>query len=373
MAPPKPNSAAAKLLADRILARRRLLHFTKLTHPRYSAGWVHDDICRRLERFSREVAEGKSPRLMLLMPPRHGKALQSDQVLPTPSGMRTHGSLKVGDFVYHPSGKAVRVLAVSPDVQVDVEVEFFDGTTVVCHENHEWTVYDRARGEWRTVETKYLESQKLVSGPKQRARFQIPLYNALEGAPQTLPLDPYFLGAWLGDGSSSEPVICGAEADLAHVVSLIPYPRGFRSVHKDTRVVYQGFVGGVRTALRTHNLLNNKHIPEVYFLASVEQRRRLLADLGEVAVASRLDLLDLVNRACIPGQVLLDRDGPELGPMAGSQLHRGCHRLVRTVRAVIGDQYLLEHLRPPLWGKESSLRRPAAWLPRGSAGTRSER
>ena len=74
MASPKPNSAAAKLLADRILARRRLLHFTKLTHPRYSAGWVHDDICRRLERFSREVAEGKSPRLMLLMPPRHGKS-----------------------------------------------------------------------------------------------------------------------------------------------------------------------------------------------------------------------------------------------------------------------------------------------------------
>ncbi len=74
MAPPKLNPAAAKLLADRVLARRRLLHFTKLTHPRYSAGWVHDDICRRLERFSREVAEGKSPRLMLLMPPRHGKS-----------------------------------------------------------------------------------------------------------------------------------------------------------------------------------------------------------------------------------------------------------------------------------------------------------
>lgn len=65
---------AAKLLADRILSRRRLLHFTKVTHPRYEAGWVHDDICRRLERFSREVAEGKAPRLMILMPPRHGKS-----------------------------------------------------------------------------------------------------------------------------------------------------------------------------------------------------------------------------------------------------------------------------------------------------------
>lgn len=68
------NPAVLKVLADRVLARRRLLHFTKLTHPRYQAGWVHDDICRRLERFSRQVAAGLSPRLMLLMPPRHGKS-----------------------------------------------------------------------------------------------------------------------------------------------------------------------------------------------------------------------------------------------------------------------------------------------------------
>ena len=63
-----------KVLAERILARRRLLHFTKMTHPRYAAGWVHDDVCKRLERFSQAVADGKSPRLMLLMPPRHGKS-----------------------------------------------------------------------------------------------------------------------------------------------------------------------------------------------------------------------------------------------------------------------------------------------------------
>ena len=68
------SAAAQRLLADRILARRRLLHFTKLTHPRYSAGWVHDDVCRRLERFSQQVAAGLSPRLMLLVPPRHGKS-----------------------------------------------------------------------------------------------------------------------------------------------------------------------------------------------------------------------------------------------------------------------------------------------------------
>lgn len=61
-------------MASRVLARRHLLAFTKRFNPKYNDGWVHRDICRRLERFSREVAEGKSPRLMLLMPPRHGKS-----------------------------------------------------------------------------------------------------------------------------------------------------------------------------------------------------------------------------------------------------------------------------------------------------------
>jgi predicted phage terminase large subunit-like protein len=37
-------------------------------------GWVHQDICERLERFSADVAAKKNPRLMLLMPPRHGKS-----------------------------------------------------------------------------------------------------------------------------------------------------------------------------------------------------------------------------------------------------------------------------------------------------------
>lgn len=61
-------------LASRVLARRRLIHFIKRLDGKYMAGWVHEDICKRLERFSDEVAKGLSPRLMLLMPPRHGKS-----------------------------------------------------------------------------------------------------------------------------------------------------------------------------------------------------------------------------------------------------------------------------------------------------------
>jgi predicted phage terminase large subunit-like protein len=66
--------ALQKELATRVLARRSLLQYTKRFHPSYSAGWVHEDICRRLEQFSKDVADKKSPRLMLLVPPRHGKS-----------------------------------------------------------------------------------------------------------------------------------------------------------------------------------------------------------------------------------------------------------------------------------------------------------
>lgn len=71
MTNPSPKE---RLLAQRALARRRLSYFTRMTLPSYSAGWVHEDICRRLERFSADVIAKKSPRLMLLLPPRSGKS-----------------------------------------------------------------------------------------------------------------------------------------------------------------------------------------------------------------------------------------------------------------------------------------------------------
>ena len=69
-----PQNHAVKELARRELAKRRLIHFTQATHPDYAPGWVHHDISARLERFSRQVADRQSPRLMLLVPPRAGKS-----------------------------------------------------------------------------------------------------------------------------------------------------------------------------------------------------------------------------------------------------------------------------------------------------------
>ena len=61
-------------LAARTLARRSLMQFIKRFKPKYMAGWVHYDICRRLEKFMRDVEAGLEPRLLLMMPVRHGKS-----------------------------------------------------------------------------------------------------------------------------------------------------------------------------------------------------------------------------------------------------------------------------------------------------------
>ena len=75
-------SAVEAELAARLLSRRRLLPFVQRINPRYLAGWVHADVCRRLEKFSDDVAKGLSPRLMLLMPPRSGKSELASRMFP---------------------------------------------------------------------------------------------------------------------------------------------------------------------------------------------------------------------------------------------------------------------------------------------------
>lgn len=69
-----PNDDPYAELAQRELCRRKLLPFIQRFRPKYEAGWVHEDICRRLERFVEQVEQGLSPRLLLMMPVRHGKS-----------------------------------------------------------------------------------------------------------------------------------------------------------------------------------------------------------------------------------------------------------------------------------------------------------
>ena len=50
-----------------------MMAFTRATFPDYLPGWVHEVICEELDNFLEQVAVRQSPRLMIFVPPRHGK------------------------------------------------------------------------------------------------------------------------------------------------------------------------------------------------------------------------------------------------------------------------------------------------------------
>lgn len=82
--PPESNEELInREMARRELARRRLIYFTTTFQPDYKPGWVHQDVCRRLEKFVRDVEAGLSPRLMIAMPPRAGKSALGSDMFPS--------------------------------------------------------------------------------------------------------------------------------------------------------------------------------------------------------------------------------------------------------------------------------------------------
>lgn len=59
-------------------ARRRLIDFTTYTYPDFSANWHHERLCDALDK----MVSGEIKRLMVFMPPRHGKSELGSRRLP---------------------------------------------------------------------------------------------------------------------------------------------------------------------------------------------------------------------------------------------------------------------------------------------------
>ena len=234
---------------------------------------------------------------MVNMPPRHGKQIADSIEVMTTRGFKRHGDLQVGDQVFSPSGKPIPVVAVSEPSKEKVKVNFTDGSSIVCHPNHEWLVYDRGYGEYAVLEAGEMARQALWSGD--RARFQVDHPKPLDMPEADLPVDPYALGVWLGDGTSGSARICGTPEDVAHYRSKIPHQLGYVWTHPTTGVEYQ-YYKGISKHLRALGVFKDKHIPESYLVASEAQRRALLAGIvdtdGHVDKGGRIRVLTVSDK-----------------------------------------------------------------------------
>lgn len=90
---------------------------------------------------------------------------------------------------------------------------------------------------------------------------------------QHLPVDPYVLGVWLGDGTSCNGNITSADAFIMDELRRRGWPN-----HRTT-ARYGHAVPGLHLALKPLGVIRNKHIPPQYLRAGREQRLELLRGL----------------------------------------------------------------------------------------------
>jgi phage terminase large subunit-like protein len=264
-------------------------------------GWKRADGTRRFRQGYIEV------------PRKNGKALAIDTPIPTPTGWVAMGDLKVGDVVFDERGQQCCVTFATDMMHGRdcYQVKFSDGTSVVADAEHLWltdarTDRDRLKGRGGknagpkpiAKTTVDIRRTLLVSRPS-HLRSGIPEYNhripvadAIECEDREFPIDPYVLGAWLGDGHSAcnRLTFDGAEDELvshlrdagvclgvwnrdrrSNAVTATISPVGHRSA--------KGRANPLRSALRDLNLLNNKHIPAAYLRGSVRQRTAMIQGL----------------------------------------------------------------------------------------------
>jgi len=250
----------------------------------------HKTLCAICQNVVERVERGEQVRILLSTPPQVGKLLANETPVLTRKGWKNHGDLVVGDEVINQYGEFVKVKNVFPKNYANKKITFTNGEEILCHENHEWLVYNRFAHKWEIRETKKIErnyEENHLVGRGHRYTYQLPIKDFLIGNEKDLKVNPYVLGVWLGDGKRDSGTICACPNDIITLNECRKeYPNGFNITHKTTGIIYQNFNGlaqdlhnyGMCYSWKKH-IKNKKYIPQEYLTASVRQRLELLAGL----------------------------------------------------------------------------------------------
>jgi hypothetical protein len=200
------------------------------------------------------------------------------------------GQLRVGDQVIGSDGRPCLVLGVYPQGVKEVfRVTFRDGSTTECCDDHLWfttTEGERARGLGGAVRALRDIRKSLRCGT--RFNHAVPRVRAVEFETKSLPIDPWLLGMYLGDGhSGTSAVITNPEADIQDRIRAILavagdqvrlYDRMHMRLVSSDRTGTEFMAALVRLGL-ADSVAESKFVPPEYLLGSVEQRLELLRGL----------------------------------------------------------------------------------------------
>ena len=211
------------------------------------------------------------------IPKKQGKELSLDTIIPTPHGHTTMGQIHVGDEVFDEHGNICRVVAKSA-VDFDEQayrITFKDGAVIEAGENHQWAG-EYTRGKNRRC---VLTTGEIYSLPKDgnSFRFRIPIAGCVDYFQADLPIDPYLMGYWLGNGNAAEPVITVKTEDIPSVLKRVMAKHEVKSACQNNGDSIRFRIPDLKNVLVSS--YHDKVIPAAYLHSSREQRLSLLQGL----------------------------------------------------------------------------------------------
>lgn len=203
------------------------------------------------------------------------KGLAVDTPILTSSGWKVMNDLKVGDTVYDGNGDLTKITHVSKThYNPCYRINFDTNDSFIADHEHKWVVVERYKRKY--IENEYT-TEELFKKHRAGEVLRIKCVG-VGGKHKKLPIDPYVLGLWLGDGNSSAGTLTCDKPDIWDEIHF----RGYQTSEDHNRnydKTESRTIFGIRKSLRKLNLIGNKHIPELYMLSSRAQRLDLLRGL----------------------------------------------------------------------------------------------
>lgn len=211
------------------------------------------------------------------------KGLPVDTPIFTNNGWKTMGTLSHEDKVYDMNGNLTKILHLSSVKNKPCyKITFDNNETIVADFEHRWLISFLRDKKFKDVVMTTEELSNYLnelnnSGKRWSQKLpKIKIAKPLNNESIELPIDPYVLGIWLGDGHSADSKVTNMHEDVWDELT-----RRGCVVGDD---VSQGGCGkattrtlfGMRSELRELGLLYNKHLPDIYLQASYEQRLDVL-------------------------------------------------------------------------------------------------
>jgi len=209
-------------------------------------------------------------------------SLDVDTPVLTINGWKRHGDLEYGDKIFGSDGSIIHVIGNSGPSEVDGCLKVtFDDCELIASPEHLWPVECKKKGSWDSSVIQIKETKDLKPRYKYERMLPTPKIDRLCVIDNHLRVDPYILGLWLGNGTAGTNVISFNNEYLDDGLERI-HSSGFETyIHrkKDQDNFSMYGVKGLKELLDAEGVLRDKHVPEKYLMAGIENRRRLLQGL----------------------------------------------------------------------------------------------